>query len=837
MADNLTITIGADSARLRAELAVSESSLRAFTREMNAAANAARRSGSDLDFAKVEQLAAKVEEATANVAKLKTELSTVGEGGLLGHGINEGLKGLAELSSRMRETAELAGTMFAADKVKEFVTETAELGERTKNQAWAIGLSVQQYAQLSGALQLAGADSDEAQRTIERLGRSVQSALVNPTGQAAASFHNLGISQEEVKSHANNLIEFLGLLIEKTAQLQPGLQRTGALEEVLARGMDRLAGLFRGGAAGFEELLDKARPFSDAMAQNTGRLDENAEALNQLSLDWQTLKVSIAPAVDFFVGGMDNMINAADAWRNLVESAIGVVDRNFDDLKQKATEAAEAVRDALLSATIPGAGIAADVVGGIRKATTPTHTEAAFPAALPGQYGYEAGGDWSDRPLRPVGTEKGAGGAKKGNEAADIGADYRLDIAMERAKGDATAETAQRVVAIYDQWLAALAAVYGQDSRQYKQVLVEKLNADREYQQRAYEEASRGAIKQVDALKEGLKAFEAAQKTKADLGQISMPQAYAADVGQVGSIAAQAHATLNTLSPLATTAALKEQLAEAQAQVDQWSKATTAQLVQDWTAAAQKIKEAWAAPFKQAFDQIAGAAENALKNIVMARTPKERQQAWQGLDKSLMGSGIDLVGGVASKVGGSLLGGKQGQGFADVIGEKITSWITQTVLQIGATTANTAAVTANTAAQATAATASGAGALSAAGSAGGILGGIKTVGSWVGSLFAFEAGGIVPSAAGGWALPSFAGATPALLHSREMVLPAPISQGIQRAIAGGSFGGGSGRAGDVHLHQHYGPYTDSAQMDRGMKSFVGRNRADLAGLFRGLVPS
>src|SRR5258707_9808072 len=38
--------------------------------------------------------------------------------------------------------------------------------------------------------------------------------------------------------------------------------------------------------------------------------------------------------------------------------------------------------------------------------------------------------------------------------------------------------------------------------------------------------------------------------------------------------------------------------------------------------------------------------------------------------------------------------------------------------------------------------------------------------------------GIVPSAAGGWALPNFAGATPALLHAREMVLPASISEGL-----------------------------------------------------------
>ena len=49
--------------------------------------------------------------------------------------------------------------------------------------------------------------------------------------------------------------------------------------------------------------------------------------------------------------------------------------------------------------------------------------------------------------------------------------------------------------------------------------------------------------------------------------------------------------------------------------------------------------------------------------------------------------------------------------------------------------------------------------------------------SWLGGLFSFAEGGIVPSAAGGWAVPNLAGATPALLHAREMVLPADISPG------------------------------------------------------------
>src|SRR5207244_11661698 len=99
---------------------------------------------------------------------------------------------------------------------------------------------------------------------------------------------------------------------------------------------------------------------------------------------------------------------------------------------------------------------------------------------------------------------------------------------------------------------------------------------------------------------------------------------------------------------------------------------------------------------------------------------------------------------------------------------------------------NPAALAANTGALTTlagtfgaSAATSGAGALGAAG-AGAEIGAASGGGGFLGflgSLFAFEGGGIVPSAARGWALPNFPGATPALLRARAMVLPGPLRDG------------------------------------------------------------
>ena len=136
-------------------------------------------------------------------------------------------------------------------------------------------------------------------------------------------------------------------------------------------------------------------------------------------------------------------------------------------------------------------------------------------------------------------------------------------------------------------------------------------------------------------------------------------------------------------------------------------------------------------------------------------------------------------------------------------------------------TALTTALTGATAADTTGAGASLAGGATAAGAAAG-GGGLF---SWIGGLFSFAGGGIVPSAAGGWALPNFAGATPALLHGREMVLPADISQGLRDMIA-------SGGAGDAHFHAHFHGPADGPAISRWFRDNLKSNSGALRDLFR-----
>jgi hypothetical protein len=209
----------------------------------------------------------------------------------------------------------------------------------------------------------------------------------------------------------------------------------------------------------------------------------------------------------------------------------------------------------------------------------------------------------------------------------------------------------------------------------------------------------------------------------------------------------------------------------------------------------------------------------------------------RSLAQSLFGEGVKSFGqGLAQLLGIGTPGGLFGTGIGAVTGATQEALLTANTTALGALTtamaANTVALggaTAASAASATAATASGAGsALSAAGSAGGILSGIKSIGGFIGGIFGFARGGIVPSAAGGWALPSFAGAQLAMLHAREMVLPAEISEGLQSMIAGG---GASGAGGDAHFHFH-GPM-DRESLSRWWSDMVRSHPEPVRQLLRG----
>jgi hypothetical protein len=228
---------------------------------------------------------------------------------------------------------------------------------------------------------------------------------------------------------------------------------------------------------------------------------------------------------------------------------------------------------------------------------------------------------------------------------------------------------------------------------------------------------------------------------------------------------------------------------------------------------------------KSAFDDVGKGWRSAMRGMIGGRLSlggaavQVGRSAETGLANMAQNALSQMIGGPL----GSLLGGSV-SGAAGLGGAAATTANT------AALAANTAALGAMTASLGAAAAAGGAGALGGAASlaGGAALGSGGGMFDFLGGLFAFAGGGIVPSAAGGWALPNFVGARPALLHSREMVLPAPISEGLQRMIGDGGSSGAGGA--DMHLHFH-GP-SDGPAVERWFRGLMSRSPGVVRNMLR-----
>ncbi len=372
------------------------------------------------------------------------------------------------------------------------------------------------------------------------------------------------------------------------------------------------------------------------------------------------------------------------------------------------------------------------------------------------------------------------------------------------------------------------------------------------------------AMQQMDASY--VEAFKNGMQVLVDSKQLSLQQALGDDIAYSSQVFEQEQARLGAIrdsdqAGVADREAAAKMMQEADARYVAQSSAQYRELADAARSQADRVAQS----YEQAFDRIGGSVQRTFNEILTRQTTwaKGMTKIVQEVDTFFLeeiesmaakwaASGLaDLAGGaVSSAVSGAQATGASGLGAAltSLVGINQPGGLFGTGLMSGAgsaaTTAQTTAMTANTTALGTSTAAmtalttalTGATAADTTGAGASLAGGATTAGavagggglfSWLGGLFSFAGGGIVPSAAGGWALPNFVGRrrSPALLHAREMVLPADISQGLQGMIAGGG-------AGDAHFHAHFHGPADAPSVSRWFRDNLRSNSGALRDMFR-----
>jgi hypothetical protein len=174
-------------------------------------------------------------------------------------------------------------TVSALTSVAGWVRGMADSAEKAENLAAALGLTVPEFLKFDGALRTTGASADEAGRVLTTLSGKLREALTDPTGDAAKSFEQLGISQEQLKAKSNDLLGVMDLLADAWKRMPDGPQKTALFADLLSTRFRVLVGFMKDGSAGAREMMaefERLNPGFLAAHEAANKVDATLDKLD-----------------------------------------------------------------------------------------------------------------------------------------------------------------------------------------------------------------------------------------------------------------------------------------------------------------------------------------------------------------------------------------------------------------------------------------------------------------------------------------------------------------------------------------------------------------------------
>ena len=817
--------------------------------------------------------------------------------------------GVGSLAGSVAVLAAVMGTaaiLRGAESMGKWATET-------RAAASAAGMSIQAYSSLQGALSLVGVKGTEADATLRRLAVNTGAAISDPASLTAQAFHNLGISQDQLVATGGNVAEVLKLLADAFTRNADGANKSANMNEILGRGFEKLIPALQQGSAGMGALQAKAQSLGLTLDDETARgLEKTGENARDLAdtIEGRGIKAFIA---------WEPVINTLIDSLRVLGNVLGVVTEALGKLGS--FEFRGGVIGMLLRSPLPGMSTVRNLVGlGEEEKKPPVpaaaqvqppplikHGGTATPLEQMRLEMAQAGNAAAQGAKTAAAARQAEGQAEiavmqKTLQTATLNAAQRTQIEAELANkqmslrnsqlsaADSAGKRAakqsyedfaageklkiseaqgntQKIIATYDEWIAAANSKYKQHvnviidlERQKTQAINAARLADVKEQAQLTEKMNRAQVVlgQGAIIAGGGKEMPAQQQVAALQGQAQ----------QIASAAANEVAALQDIMSKSEegSATQKEAANEILAIVTQ-SKQQEIELYNKAAEATNNANKKAVQSFTQVFDSFGSGMESAMNSIFKAIVAPQVDYIKAGLTtvkinersreieaaagKLLMSLGDSILkglGDLASKMAGQLLakaigvtgeaatgglGSVLGAGVGKLFGvaskapEAASFGLAGTQLQLAATQLQAAAVALTGAGGAGAAggvgAAAGGAAVSSAAAQAPTIAAITTASSaqvaattaaaaagtadvtaqtaaLTGAIaastatesaamqipkpFGFARGGIVPSAQGGMVVGGVGNrGIPAILHAREMVLPAHLSEGIQRMIS------------------------------------------------------
>jgi hypothetical protein len=215
----------------------------------------------------------------------------------------EGIRDVADkVSEGFKGLAETFGLAFSVDKIAEFVSEMAELGEHTERMAAILGISTKGVQELGFIAKATGGDSESLALSMERLQVNLQKAQTG-TGPAAAALSALGLSAKQLIGLSVD--EQMNKIADAVSKFADGGNKTAIVMELLGRGGAQMIPILDQGSAGLQKLRDAADQSGAVMSEKT------ITALSSVEHGLVTMKAAATGLGGTLVGELAGAINAA----------------------------------------------------------------------------------------------------------------------------------------------------------------------------------------------------------------------------------------------------------------------------------------------------------------------------------------------------------------------------------------------------------------------------------------------------------------------------------------------------------------------------------------------
>ena len=347
--NNITVTIGAETAGLQAQAAIAKATLTELSATTRTLAKEFVGAGAEAQSGLLPQLersATAAAAAKAELAGLNAEIAATGAAapGIFS-GMRQSLEGMAAPLQNITNLFRLAGEAFlvgfAVDKIVGMATRVGELGEHLVNLSEETGISTEKLAALKFATDVTGTSFDNIGRIVVRFGTNLQTSLTTPTGPAARALHALGIEQDFVRQHSNDAALMLEIVAQRLFEFAPGLNRA-AIEAALfgqRMGIELTPALKLLAEDGFAGLTKKAEEFGGKL--DALKIAESEKAIREFDAAMaglgRTIGAQVLPGLSNLAQVMTQIMQGhfGQALATDYEYAAKQIQQQIDDITKK----------------------------------------------------------------------------------------------------------------------------------------------------------------------------------------------------------------------------------------------------------------------------------------------------------------------------------------------------------------------------------------------------------------------------------------------------------------------------------------------------------------------